>query len=102
MRCVEAEPFQARRGEYDGVELALVELAHARIDVAAQRLYRQPGIARAQLALPAQAGGADPGARRQRGEVAVAVGEKGVARVLALEHGGERVALRQVRGHVFC
>jgi hypothetical protein len=49
------QPVQTGRGEYYGIEFALVEFAKAGVDVAANRLYAQVGSQGADLGLPAQA-----------------------------------------------
>jgi hypothetical protein len=50
--------------------------------------------------LAAQAAGAHDRAGRQLVEAGVLVGDEGVARVFALEHGGQRKAFRQLHRHV--
>src|SRR4030065_431271 len=50
----------------------------------AQRLHGQMRVARTQLRFTAQAGGADHAAGRQIGQAFIAIGNEGVARVLAL------------------
>ncbi len=67
MRLAEPQALQAGGGQHDGVVLALVELAQAGVEVAAQRLDAQVGAQCAQLHHAAQAGGADDGALRQLG-----------------------------------
>ena len=59
MRVPRPEPLQPGRCEDDRVVATLVELAQARVDVAAQRLDSQLRIALAQLRLAAQARRAD-------------------------------------------
>src|SRR5947209_5722457 len=59
------QPVQARGCENDGIELAFVELAQARVDVAANRLKSQVGAGGANLRLAAQAARADERIVRQ-------------------------------------
>ena len=94
------EPLQPGRGEQDRVVVAAVELGEARLDVAAQRGELQARVARRDLRGAAQAGGAHARPRRQRAERGVAVGDEGVARVLALEDRGQHETGRQPGGHV--
>ena len=61
----DAEPFEACAGEQDRVELALVEPAQPRVDVAAQQLEPQVRARVAQLRLAARARRADARALRQ-------------------------------------
>ena len=95
----QAQAFQARGGQHDGVVVAAIELAEPGVEVAAQRLDRQLRMARADLRLAAQAGRAD-GARRQLGQRGVGVGDEGVARVGALEHGAQLERGLQIDRHV--
>ena len=55
-----AQPGQAGRGQDDGVVLAFLQLAHARVHIAAQRMNHQVGPHSLQLRLPPQAAGAHP------------------------------------------
>ena len=64
MRSPMPEALQAGAGEHDRVVLAGVELAQARVDVAAQFEHHEVRAQRAQLALAAQAGRADARALR--------------------------------------
>ena len=100
MRCVQAQPLEAGGRQHDGVVLAFVELAQARVEVAAQRLDAQVGPQRAQQHHAAQAGGADHRALRQ-------VVQAGVARARPGHRAGLRApsrrparSLRQVHRHV--
>jgi hypothetical protein len=85
----QAEALEAGGGQDDGRVVAAIELAQAGIEVAAQRLDDQVRVARRDQRLAAQAAGADDGAGRQRVERGVIVGDEGVARVFALQHGGQ-------------
>ena len=97
---LQAEPHEPGGGQHDGVVAAVVELAQPGVEVAAQRLDAQVGAQRAQLHQPAQARRADAGALGQLGERRVARRDEGVARILALEHGGQLEAVGQVHRHV--
>ena len=86
----EAEPVEAAGGEHERVEAALARLAQARVDVAAQRLDRRasaraPGAARAGAPTPCRS--ASPAAARS-------APHERVARIVALEVGADREALR--------
>ena len=96
----EAQPLQAGGGEHDRVVLPFVELAQPRVEVAAQRLDLQVGPLRAQLHDAAQARGADARAVRQLVQRRMARGHERIARVLALQHRGQREAVGQVHRHV--
>ena len=93
MRSPKPEPLQAGRGEDDRVVSAFVELAQARVHVAAQRLDDELRKALAQLRLAPQARSADDRAVGQRVERVVAIGNERVARVLARHDRGEREAV---------
>ena len=62
------ESFEAGTGEQDRIELAFVEPAQPRVDIAAQQLEPQVGTRMAQLCLASRAGRADARALRQVGE----------------------------------
>ena len=94
------QPLQAGGGQDDGGVFAAIELAEARVEVAAQRLDHQSRIARGDQRLAAQAAGADDGAVGQRVKAVVIVGDEGVAGVFALEHGAQQEALWQLHRHV--
>ena len=64
-RALQPQPLQPGGGEDDRVDLARVELAQARVDVAAQLHDLEVGPHGEQLRAPAQRGGADPRARGQ-------------------------------------
>ncbi len=79
----QSQPLQASGGEEDGVELAGVQPGQPAADVAAQAANLPAGITGRQLALPAQAGGADPGVGGQSVGVGVTARNEGIARVFA-------------------
>ena len=81
------QPFQAGGGEYDGVVLAGIQLGEAGIDVAAQVADHEIRAGGPQLALAAQAGGADHGPLGQLVDLLETVGDEGIARVFALADG---------------
>ena len=97
---LQAQALEAGGRQNDGVVLAFVEFAQAGVEIAAQRLDLQVGAQRLQQHLAAQAGGADDSALRQVLQAGVARRDKGVARVFALHHAGEKHALGQHHGHV--
>ena len=84
----------------DGGVVTTVELAQARVQIATQRLNDQMRETRPQRCLATQAGGAHHSAGRQRGQIGVVVGDKGVARVFAFENGRQCEALRQLHRHI--
>jgi hypothetical protein len=86
----QAEAGQAGGGENDGVVLPLVELAQARVEVAAQAGDGEVGIACMQLRLAAQAGGAHHAAGRNVLEGSVLVRDNGIERILARRDGHQR------------
>ena len=91
MTCVarsrQAEPLQAGERQQRGVDLAVLELAQPRLDIAAQRRHVEVGPQPLGDRLPPQRGGADRGAARQFGERFRLAADEHVARVLALEAG---------------
>ena len=91
----EPEPVETAGGEHERVEAALLRLAQARVDVAAQRLDRDRRIEREQLRAAPDRGGADPHARLEP----LGADER-VARVVALEVRAHGEAGRVGRGHV--
>src|SRR5581483_5059403 len=97
----EAEPIEAGAGEQDRIELAFVELAQTRADVAAQLGDLQIGTARAQLRLATQARGADTRAMRQRIDAVESCADERIARIGRFEERGEREPLRQMHRDVF-
>mmetsp|Transcript_15050 Transcript_15050/g.35640 ORF Transcript_15050/g.35640 Transcript_15050/m.35640 type:complete len:285 (-) Transcript_15050:548-1402(-) len=96
----QAQALETGSGQHDGVVAALIELAQPGIEVAAQRLDAQVRPQVQQLRHAAQAGAADDGALGKLGERRIVVRDEGVARVFALQHGGEHEALRQLHRHV--
>ena len=88
-------------GQDDSVVLAFVQFAQPRIQVAAQGLnvqIRPQGLEQHQ---PAQAGSADHRALRQLGQRCKVGGDKGIVRVFALQHTGQRKTFGQIHWHVF-
>ena len=94
------QALQARSRQHDGVVLAFVQFAQAGVEVAAQGLDLQVGPQGLQQHLAAQARCAHHGTQRQRVQVLVAGGDKGIARVFALHHAGQGKALGQLHGYV--
>ncbi len=97
---LEPEALEPGGREHGRVAVAGVELGEARVDVAAQHDDLEVGPAMTQLALAAQARGADARALRQGSQRFVARRDEGIARIAALERGGDREAGGQVGGHV--
>ncbi len=97
---LQAQALEARSGQYDGVVLPLVELAQARVQIAAQRHDLQIRAQVLQQHLAAQAGGTHHRALGQILQARIARRDKGIARVFALHHAGQGEALGQLHGHV--
>ena len=91
---------QARDRQQRAVHDALLELADARLHVAAEVHALQLGELAQELRLAAERRGADERAVGELGQVVVLDGDERVAHVLAGEHAGQDGALGQVRGHV--
>ncbi len=96
----QAQALEAGGSEDDGGVFAAIELAQPGIEVAAQRLDDQVGEAGGDQRLAAQAAGADDRAVGQVGQGGVVVGDKGVARVFALEHRAHHEPFGQLHRHV--
>ena len=99
--CGQPQPFQARRRQHDGRVLTFVELAQARVQIAAQRFNLQIRPQRLQQHQTAQARRADDSALRQIRQRGKLIRHQRVARVFALQHAGQRKAVGQVHRHVF-
>jgi len=95
------QALQARRRQNDGVVALGFEFIQARAHVAAQVEHLAVGKTQFELALAAQAGGADAGAGRKVGQGSVTGGNEGVAGIFPLQDGGEMQAFGQFRRHVF-
>ena len=97
---LESEPLEARGREHGRVAIAPVELAEARVDVAAHDddLEVRPPVT--QLALASRARGADARTAWQGRERGVPGRHEGVARVAALQRGRDRESGRQLARHV--
>ena len=91
----EPEPVEAGRREHDRVEAALAHLAEARVDVAPQRLDRDLGLEREQLARRRDGGRADP----HPGPELVGAAER-VPRVVPRQVGADGQPFGVRRGHV--
>ncbi|MNN18055.1 hypothetical protein D3C81_1312590 [compost metagenome] len=108
LRCAQAvadavaqlQPLQTGAGQDDGVVIAGIELAQARIDVAAQVARLQVRAQGAQLGLSAQRRGADAGALRQCVERGVMVGDEGIGRIGAEQDRRQRERRFQFHRHV--
>jgi hypothetical protein len=95
-RPEQPEAAQPSRGQHDGVELAAVQLAEARLHVAAQGGVVQVRTLHAQLRDAAQGRGPHTSRRRQRHEVDAIAREQHVARVFTLGEAHQRHALGQL------
>ena len=102
-----ADPFRQTQaletggGEDDGVIETRIHLAQAGGDIAAQVVHLQMGKAGQQLRPAAQAGTADPRARREGGGVRIAGGDEGVTHVFPDQDGGDLQPRRLMGGDVF-
>ncbi len=92
---LQPEPLQPGEREDDGVGLPFVQLAQARLDIAAQRSDAQIGPHAFGDRLPPRRRGAERGAVRQRVERWGLARDEHVARILAFEAGRQHQALRQ-------
>ena len=101
-RNARAEPqaLQPRHGENGRIELAAIELLHARIHVAAQALDLQVGAHMQQLGLAAQAGGTDLRALRQLLKAPICIAHKGIARLVTLGNHRELQACGHLCRHI--
>ncbi len=93
---LDAQPREPGRGEHGRVDLPVLELAQARVDVAAEVGDGQPGEGRQQLGAAPHRRGPDHRARRQ-GRFA---GDQHVERVRALGDGTHREAVVVLGGQV--
>ena len=96
---ISTEPLDAGGGEDSGVVLAFLHPAHPRRHVAAQVDELEVGAIAREKRPPSQAARADATAGRQgheAGASAAPAGEPDIARILALEHRGERQPRRQL------
>ena len=96
----EAEPLQSGGREDDRVVASLVELAQARVHVAAQRFDANTGMPLPQLGLAAQARRADDRSGGQRGDRFMIIGNERVARIFARRDGREDEPLGYVHRDV--
>lgn len=98
---LQPQALQAGHRQNNCVVVAVVQLGQASADVAAQVAHDQIRAAFAQLALAAQAGGADHAALRQLIERGETIGNKSVARIFAFANGGQTEPGREIDRHVF-
>ena len=101
MRCGEPEPLEPGARQHDGVELRLVELAQARVDVAAQRHDVRSG--RAERKLQSRAAGSRCRRARLPGSsasLAPELAHEHVASVLAARNASDREPGGELGGHV--
>ena len=102
----EAEPAQAGGGEHQRVVFSRIELAQARVDVAADRRERGAGEGRRQLRDAPDAARADARRAAQGGERRRDVAPRrrrqheGVAGIFPRQRGRDRQPVRKHRGHV--
>ena len=95
------QSFQAGGGQDDGVIFTGIQLGEAGVDVAPQVADHEIRARSAQLALTAQAGGADHGPLRQLVYLVEMVGNKGIARVFALTDGVQAESVGELHRYVF-
>ena len=93
-----AQALEAGGGQQNRVVLAFVELAQARVEIAAHGFHLEIWPELAQLRGAAKRTGADLGAYRQIGQLAA---HYGVARIFALRDRGQHEAFGQFGGQVF-
>src|SRR5205085_7446609 len=93
--AVETETVEPAGGEDEGVEPALLRLAQASLDIAAQRLDRERRLEGEQLRLPSDGGGADEHAGPNR-----VSSDESIARVVPREVRAHRESLGVRGGHV--
>ena len=102
----QAQALQARSRQHNGLVLTLVQLAQARVQIAAQRLNAhigapQSGQGLTQQHQAAQAGGAHHGIGGQIGHARAVGRHPGITRVFALHHTCQCESWRKFHGHVF-
>ncbi len=93
-----AQAPQAGGSQQDRVVLAFVELAQARVDIAAHGLHLEIWPELAQLRGAAERTGADLNAQRQIGQLPA---HHGIARIFTLGNGRQHEAFGQFGGQVF-
>ena len=98
--CSVVHAVQTRDRQQSAVHDAFLELADARLHVAAEVHALQLGELVQELRLAAQRRGANQRAVGELGQVVVLDGDERVTHVLAGEHAGQEGALGKVRGHV--
>ena len=94
------QPLQSGERQQGGVDLAGVELAQARLHVAAKVHHREIGTQPLDQRLPAQRRGADDRAMRKLVQRAALAADEGIARILARQHRHDRKPRRQHGRHV--
>jgi hypothetical protein len=94
---IPTQAFQTGGRQHDGVILAFIELAQARVQIAAHRLDPEVGPHPAQLRRAPQRAGAQPGARRQ---VRQPPAYQGIARIFPRRNRGQHQARRQLRRQI--
>src|SRR5450830_1336787 len=97
---LQTQPVEACGSQNDGGVFTTIELAQTRIKVAAQGFDHQLRITRRNQRLTAQAAGADHSAGRQDIQPGVIIGDKGIARIFALQDAGQRKTWRQLHRHI--
>ncbi len=93
-----AEALESRAREHDRLELALLELAQPRVDIAAERHDRDVGAQREQLRAAPQAARADTRAAREAGQRARSA--QAVERISSSGASGQLETLGEDSGHV--
>ena len=97
---LEAETNQPGGSQDDRVVLAGIQLGQTGINVATEELDFQVGAARQQLGLTAQTGSADHATGRQRIEIGVGVGYKGITRVFPFADAEQTEAGGEIHRHI--
>src|SRR5271166_5136899 len=96
-----AKTCQSSGSQDDGVVLALLQLAHASINISPQRMNHQITSDSLQLRLPPQAAGAHARALRQRADAFVLDREEHVARINPSGDRNQLKSRRQFGGQIF-
>src|SRR5664279_1349098 len=96
-----AQPCKSGGSQNDGIVFAFFQLAHARVNIAPQRMDHQIGPRRLQLRLAAQATGTHARTMWQRLDAVVLDGQKHVARIDPRGDGNHFESGRQLGRQVF-
>ena len=97
----EAQTAQAGFCEEDGIEVAVVDAAEARVHVSTKRLDAEVGAQRSNLVRASQARGAHGGAARQQAERRELLRHERIGWRFTWRKAGDHEARRQPRGKIF-